>query len=77
MSKFFFRIGQRVFLKGREKILIVAAMYRVEIWNFYKLQGWEEFLVKESSLVAAESSDAVGFVPRPMSQGEQESEERR
>ena len=69
MGAYQFKIGQRVALIGREEdIRTVAAMYRVEIWNYYELTGMHEFLVRESRIVAKETGDAPGFVPCPMAQ---------
>lgn len=68
-QRFKFKIGQRVFVEGKEGVFIVVAAYRVEIWNVYALQHLSDFLIKETRLRPAEPDDAPGFVPRPMQQG--------
>lgn len=76
-QRFQFKIGQRVFLDGKEGFFTVAAVYRVEIWNVYELSGLHDFLIKETRLRPAEPSDSPGIVPRPMSQGPLRAEGRR
>lgn len=71
-----FKIGQRVFVEGKEGFYTVAAAYRVEIWNVYELSGMHDFLIKETRLQPAEPYDAPGGAPRPISQGAPQMERR-
>lgn len=45
-----YQIGDVVTVKGKPEPRTVSAVYRVEIWFFYALQGLTGFLVEESRL---------------------------
>jgi hypothetical protein len=45
-----YQINEMVRVQGREKTCKVLAIYHVETWYYYALQGFEDFLIKESRL---------------------------